>query len=166
MAHKKSTQEESSSQAPEVELARLTLTHELTPEESKKILSTAGDSVVYGPGIGDLTLKTASVILFPPYGLYLLGQAVWGLSTGDRAPEITDLLPDEDKKTWDSTYTEIVSGPGRVNAAFAGKEFKTSARMDAEWAAINEEIKRNRGLCEETTGACDSTRNRTSSTTW
>jgi hypothetical protein len=139
------------------ELARLNLERPLTPREAELVLNAAKESVVYGPSLGDVTLKVVSGILFPPYGIYLLGRGGWEMVTGTRAPEVTDILPDKDKEMWDATYDDIVSAPGRVSAALAGKEFKTKDRVESDWAAVVDEVKKNRGICDEKTRTCNQT---------
>lgn len=150
-------QDQNAKSSSSSELARLNLERPLTPKEAELVLHTAKDSVVYGPSLGDVTLKVVSGILFPPYGIYLLGRGGWEMATGTRAPEVTDILPDKDKQMWDATYDDIVSTPGRVSAALAGKEFKTKDRVESDWATVVEEVKKNRGMCDEKIRTCNQT---------
>lgn len=139
------------------ELARLNLEHPLTPAESEKVLRTAKDSVMYGSTLGDVSFKLVSGILVPPYGIYLLGRGAWELVSGTKAPEVTDILPEKDKQMWDATYDDIVSAPGRVSAALAGKEFRTSDRIESDWASLVDEVKKSRGICDKKIGTCNTT---------
>ncbi len=100
------------------------LTTPLTPEESQEVLSQVGDSWLYGQGFGTMILTIGTSIFFPPYALYVAGNAALSLS-GYEPFEVTRALPEEAKVGWDLAYTELTSVPGRVTAAVSGNEFIT-----------------------------------------
>lgn len=91
----------------------------LKPEQAAEVLGTYGGNVAYGTGLGDGAAKIASVAVFPPFGLVLLGNAVLSLS-GYEPITISRIMPDSVSEAYDS----VVAVPGRVTAALAGKEFR------------------------------------------
>ena len=52
----------------------------IPPDKAKQVLSEAGSNFAYGPGLGDAAVTVGTVVVFPPYALYLLGNAVLSLS--------------------------------------------------------------------------------------
>ena len=96
----------------------------MSSEQAKEVLGTVGGNFAYGSGLGDAALSVGTVVLFPPYALYLLGNAVLSVS-GYEPVTIASLLPQEDGKQWSKTYDTVVSGPGRVVAAMAGHEYRS-----------------------------------------
>ena len=105
----------------------------LPPEKAKEVLSEVGDGWLYGQGFGATALNLGTIIVFPPYALYVLGNVALSM-TGHETMSPTKLLPDDNKKEVDKFYDNLTSAPGRVAAAFAGKEFRTqdsiSERID------------------------------------
>jgi hypothetical protein len=96
----------------------------IPPEQAKEILSELGGNFAYGPGLGDTALSVGTVVVFPPYAVYLLGNAL--LSIGGYQPiTVSSILPEEDGKQWSDTYDELVSGPGKMVAAMAGREYRS-----------------------------------------
>lgn len=94
------------------------------PEEYEGQLAKAGEDWLYGPGLGRTTLNVGTVLLFPPYALYLLTNA--GLALAGYDPiYITDALPEEPKETVDLVYTSITDTPGQLAATLAGENFRT-----------------------------------------
>jgi hypothetical protein len=96
----------------------------LPPEKAKAVLSEVGSNFAYGPGLGDTALSVGTVVVFPPYALYLLGNAVLSLS-GYEPVTVSSLLPEREGKEWSSMYDSVVSVPGKVVAAAAGREFRS-----------------------------------------
>jgi hypothetical protein len=98
----------------------------IPPEQAKAVLSELGKNYAYGTGIGDTALNVGAVIAFPPYAIYLVGNAVLAL-TGYETITPSKVLPEKAGETWANTYDTIVSGPGRVVAAMAGHEYRSPA---------------------------------------
>lgn len=98
----------------------------IPPEKAKEVLSEVGSNFAYGSGLGDTALTVGTVVIFPPYALYLLGNAVLSFS-GYEPVTVSSLLPDKEGKEWSSMYDSVVSVPGKVVAAAAGREFRSPA---------------------------------------
>ena len=99
----------------------------LSPEDTKGLLKDAAGNWFYGHGVGNTMVQAGTVAAFPPYLLVVLGNAA--LSLGGYEPVgISTILPPERREGWLSFYDEVTSGPGRLTAAVAGKEFITRER--------------------------------------
>ena len=96
----------------------------MTNEQAKAVLGEVGSNFAYGPGLGDAAVNLGAVIVFPPYILYLLGNTALSL-TGYEPVTVSSLLPEEQGKAWSNGYDTVVSGPGRVVAATAGREYRS-----------------------------------------
>lgn len=96
----------------------------IPPEQAKEILSEIGGNYAYGPGLGDTAVNVGTVVVFPPYAVYLLGNAILSIS-GYEPVTLSSILPEEDGKQWSETYDELVSGPGKMVAAMAGREYRS-----------------------------------------
>jgi hypothetical protein len=96
----------------------------IPPDQAREILDEMGSNFAYGPGIGDTAVNIGAAVAFPPYAVVLLGNAVLSLS-GYEPVTVSSILPEEDGKKWSETYDQIVSGPGRVVAAVAGREYRS-----------------------------------------
>ncbi len=107
----------------------------MTNEQAKEVLSTVGGNFAYGSGLGDAALSVGTAVLFPPYALYLLGNAALSVS-GYEPVTISSLLPEEDGKQWSATYDKVVSGPGRVVAAVAGHEYRSQDVAEERLRAV------------------------------
>ena len=117
------------------------ITQPLTPEETDELLSKTGDDFVYGPGLGKTALNVGAVVMFPPYAIYLVGNAL--LEVGGYEPiEISDALGKEGSANWDSAYEAVISGPGRVTAAVAGREYKDQELIKDETQVFLEKVKK------------------------
>ena len=108
---------------PELDL-NAAVRNPLPPEETEKLLAEVGSNWLYGQGLGEAALTMGTIFVFPPYALYVLGNGVLTLS-GYEEIRITDALPDTEKEHWNSAYNTVTSGPGKLTAAVAGKEFRT-----------------------------------------
>ncbi len=127
---------------PESEPSNLDLIGKpMPPEKAKEVLSEVGKNFAYGPGLGDAALNVGTAVVFPPYAIYLLGNAVLSLS-GYEPVTISSMLPPENGKAWSDTYDSIVSGPGKVVAAMAGHEYRSrevgNAKMREVLESLNE----------------------------
>lgn len=76
----------------------------------------------YGQGVGDTIINVGGIVIFPPYAVVVVGNAVATLA-GYQPVGISDALPEEAGKQWKEAYSSVASTPGRVNAALAGKDY-------------------------------------------
>lgn len=111
----------------------------MSNEQAKEAISEIGGNFAYGPGLGDAAVQVGTVVVFPPYALYLLGNAVLSLS-GYEPVTVASLLPEEQGKSWSRTYDSAVSGPGKVVAAMAGHEYRSREVGDEKMRALLERI--------------------------
>ncbi len=94
-----------------------------TIEEANAELAKQGENWLYGSGFGATTLNVATCIVFPPYILYLLGNA--GLQMAGYEPVyLTDAVPEPAREEVAGVYDGVVSVPGRIAAVTAGEEFR------------------------------------------
>lgn len=107
----------------------------IPPDKAKQVLSEAGGNFAYGPGLGDAAVTVGTVVVFPPYALYLLGNAVLSLS-GYEPVTVSSMLPEKQGKAWSNTYDSLVSGPGKVVAAVSGHEYRSREVGDAKMKAV------------------------------
>ena len=94
-----------------------------TVEQASDELEKQGANWLYGKGVGATTLNIATCIVFPPYILYLLGNA--GLEMAGYEPlYVTEAVPEPVKSEVTQVYDEVVSVPGRLAAGAADEEFR------------------------------------------
>jgi hypothetical protein len=96
----------------------------LSEEDSNELLGRMGGNWLYGNGVGETALAAGTVFVFPPYALYLLGNAALGLG-GYEQMRLSDALPDQERSQWQGFYEGVTAAPGQVSAAIAGREFIT-----------------------------------------
>lgn len=101
----------------------------MSSEKAKAVLGEVGSNFVYGPGLGDAAVNLGAVIVFPPFLVYLLGNTALSLS-GYQPVTVSSLLPEDAGKAWSNGYDTVVSGPGRVAAAAAGREYRSQEVAD------------------------------------
>lgn len=94
-------------------------------------LQEAGESWFFGSGIGRTAVNVGTVVAFPPYGLYLLGNAGLQLC-GFQALYVTDALPTEVRQPVLTVYDGITSVPGRVNALMFNRDFHADKLSSVE----------------------------------
>jgi hypothetical protein len=82
----------------------------------------------FGHGVGRTTTTIGTIVVFPPWGLYLLANAGIVLA-GYEPMYITDALPEETRTNVLSVYDGVTSVPGRVNAAITGRKFYNSPSL-------------------------------------
>ena len=79
----------------------------------------------YGHGLGRTIANVGTTVAFPPYAIYILGNA--GLSlAGYEQLWVTSALPEPVKRYTLLVYDGITSVPGRIAAAVSGEEFAGS----------------------------------------
>ncbi len=89
---------------------------------AKQQINTQLGKWFYGHGFGRSALNIGTIVVFPPYALYLLGNA--GIELAGYDPlYITNVFPEEPRKGILDLYDGITSIPGRVNATIADKNF-------------------------------------------
>jgi hypothetical protein len=93
-----------------------------TPEQAQETLSNAKEQFLYGKGLGSVALNVGTIVAFPPYGIYVLGNSILSLA-GYENLYFTDLLPEESRQTWNDGYDYVVSAPGKLNAKLQDREF-------------------------------------------
>lgn len=76
----------------------------------------------YGHGLGQSMTNIGTVVLFPPYALYLLGNAGIVLA-GYQPLYLSSALPEKSKEIVLTPYNSITSLPGRITSTLAGKDF-------------------------------------------
>jgi len=77
----------------------------------------------YGPGVGRTMANVGTSVLFPPYAIYLIGNAALSLS-GLPSLYLTDALPEESRAGVLTVYDGVTSVPGKVTSTIAGREFE------------------------------------------
>jgi len=111
-------------------LALRSIDKPLPPEKGQELLGEAGANWWYGQGLGETALNVGAVVAFPPYAIYLLGNAALSLS-GYEPIEFSNALPEAPREQWRSVYEGVTESPGRVTAAIAGEEFRSKERAAA-----------------------------------
>lgn len=85
-------------------------------------LSNLGSRWLYGQGLGTSMVNISTSILFPPYAVYLLGNA--GLEiAGLQTFYATDALPEKPRAFVLEFYDGLTSVPGRLAALIAGRSY-------------------------------------------
>lgn len=97
-----------------------------TPEQVQPQLESAVHKWFFGPGFGRTTLNVGTIVLFPPYAIYLLANAGIGLA-GYEPIYITDVLPEGPRAGVLEVYDNVTYTPGRMHAFIAGEEFQDQA---------------------------------------
>lgn len=91
-------------------------------EKNQEKLDRYMDNWFYGHGLGQSITNIGTVVIFPPYALYLLGNA--GLTLAGYQPlYLSSMLPEESKVVVLTPYNSLTSIPGRITSTLAGKDF-------------------------------------------
>ena len=99
----------------------------LTPEQSGAVLDETGKNLLYGEAFGETLLNVGGIVLFPPFGLFVLTNA--GLSlAGYETMKVADALPEPLATHWAEGFTAISSVPGESAAYLAGENFRDAAK--------------------------------------
>ena len=95
---------------------------QVTQESLETNMATGISKWFYGKGLGTTTLNIGTAFAFPPYALYLLGNA--GLQLAGFSPlYITDALPETPRTGVLTVYDTITATPGHITSAIAGAEY-------------------------------------------
>lgn len=101
------------------------LSGEQTPMEPEELGSELEDGAkkwATSAGLGKTITNIGAIIVFPPYALYLFGNA--GLELFGKSPlYVTDILPESPRSVVRGAYNEVTSVPGRVIAGATGETF-------------------------------------------
>jgi hypothetical protein len=95
------------------------------PEEFGEQLQTSGRKWLYGGGLGRTMVNVGTVVVFPPYVLYLLGNASLALA-GYEPLHVTSLLPERPRQYVDDAFDAATSVPGRTVSFVAGEEYQSN----------------------------------------
>lgn len=107
----------------DIKLFREAAKEPLSPENTEELLNEVGSNWLYGQGMGETAATVGTIVVFPPYALWVVGNAALQLS-GEEPIEVSRILPEESGKIWRTTYDEITSVPGRTSAAVAREEYR------------------------------------------
>jgi hypothetical protein len=107
----------------------------LTGEQSMEVLGTAASGWWHGQGLGETILQAGTVVAFPPYALMVLGNGALNMA-GYESIGVSSFLDDESRKVWLDGFGNVTSGPGRLTASLAGKEYKTEEVLLEDYKAI------------------------------
>lgn len=108
---------------------------QLSPEQSEEVLGQVGSNWLYGQGVGETAMNIGGVILFPPYAVYLIGNAALSLS-GYEPLSVADALPEKEGEAYREAFDSVAAGPGRFAAAVAGKEYRTKEVIKEDYKRI------------------------------
>jgi len=108
---------------------------QLSPEQSEEVLGQIGSNWLYGQGLGETAMNVGGVFLFPPYAVYLIGNAALSLS-GYEPLSVADALPEEEGEAYREVFDSVAAGPGRFAAAVAGKEYRTKEVIKEDYKRI------------------------------
>ena len=108
----------------ETKLLQQSMKEPLSPENTSDLIDEVGSNWLYGQGMGETAATVGTIVVFPPYALWVIGNAALQLS-GEEPIEVSKILPEESGKVWRTTYDEITSVPGRTTAAVSGEEYRT-----------------------------------------
>lgn len=94
-----------------------------TPDENSSKLKEYKNNWLYGHGLGKTLTNVGMVAIFPPYAIYVLGNAGTQL-LGYEPYYVSDALPESTRKPVLKAYNGVTSVPGRISAGIAGEEFR------------------------------------------
>lgn len=93
-----------------------------TPEQSGEALESYMHEWFFGPGVGRTAVNVGTTIAFPPYALYLVGNA--GLQLAGYKPFfISEQLPEPVGSGWLVVYDGVTSVPGLFNSLIFDEPF-------------------------------------------
>lgn len=94
-----------------------------TGEELQEGLANAGHNWFFGSGLGVTAANIGTVVVFPPYGLYLIGQAATRMA-GYEPYTISDAIPEPIYQPVNVVYEGVTNAPGLMNSWVFGEQFK------------------------------------------
>lgn len=121
----------------------------INEKNAGEIAKEAGGNWLYGQGVGETAVAAGGIFVFPPYALYLLGNAALSYS-GYEPLYVSDALPENAKASWNNAYENVTSGPGRLNAAIAGKEFRNQELIKERYNELAQKLE-SEGTVDENT---------------
>ena len=107
----------------------------ITDKNTPAIAKEAGGNWLYGQGVGETAVAAGGIFVFPPYALYLLGNAALSYS-GYEPLYVSNALPEDAKASWNQTYETVTSAPGKLNAAIAGEEFRSQDLIKERYQSL------------------------------
>lgn len=108
---------------PEISFFKNAVDTPLSPDNTSELLDEVGSNWFYGQGLGETAVTVGAIAVFPPYALWVVGNAAMQLS-GEEPVEVSKMLPEDGGEIWRATYDGITSVPGRTTAALAGEEYR------------------------------------------
>ncbi|MCC6933346.1 MAG: hypothetical protein IT292_08850 [Deltaproteobacteria bacterium] len=98
-----------------------------TPEEAEKKLEEYSENWFYGYGLGRSILNIGTVVIFPPYAIYLVGNAALQVA-GEEPLYVTDALPEKPKDAYMNVYNGVTGIPGMLSSTVAGVPFREETK--------------------------------------
>ena len=144
-------EDKESAQNHEMKLLKEAVKEPLSPENTEALLDEVGSNWLFGQGMGETAATVGTIVVFPPYALWVVANAALSLS-GEQPLEVSKILPEESGKVWRTTYDEVTSVPGRTTAAFSGQEYRSEEVANEKIEAVlkkNSEQQRKRKEIEK-----------------
>ncbi|MCB0359878.1 MAG: hypothetical protein KDD44_09585 [Bdellovibrionales bacterium] len=99
-----------------------------TLEGTAETIGEQGHQWFFGDGFGKTLASVGGVVAFPPYAIYLVGNA--GLAMFGQEPlYVSNLLPPRPRNGVLFVYDAVTSVPGMIAASVSGEEFHTPERL-------------------------------------
>jgi len=95
----------------------------LPPEKTGELLTKVGQNWAYGQGLGETAMTVGAIVVFPPYAIYAIGNAIVDLAGYERLDPVK-FLPPESQASVNEVYDTITEAPGRGVAKAAGVPFR------------------------------------------
>ncbi|MCC6219989.1 MAG: hypothetical protein IT291_01975 [Deltaproteobacteria bacterium] len=90
----------------------------LEPDELSEVLRDSGERWFYGDGIGKTMMNVGAIAIWPPYAIYVVGNAAISMA-GYEPVHITSALPEPAREEVLSVYDSVTAVPGKINSAIA-----------------------------------------------
>lgn len=100
------------------------ISNPLPPEKAGELLEKTGGNWLYGQGVGETMLTVGTCVLFPPYALYVVGNAGLTLAGYERVT-LVSALPEKSEDAVTEVYDTVTEAPGRSIAYMADEDFRT-----------------------------------------
>jgi len=102
-----------------------------TADELQEGLSEFGHRWFFGPGFGRTAVNVGTAVVFPPYALYLVGQAVTRMA-GYEPYTISDAIPEPLHSPSMVVYEGVTDAPGLLNSFLFGEQFQGEDGRDSD----------------------------------